>query len=152
MTRNEIVSDVAVGDILKIRTEYDLIIGRVDCLDETSIKVIRIDTGKAKRIIYDIIIDFDFETDMNDSDATVNVVEKNPMAEEETANQTKTVEDISISDEDKIQSTTSIRDKIVEIWGELDFYADLTVSNGYKEYSKRFSRKVKNKTIGLSKL
>lgn len=145
MTRNEIVSDVAVGDILKIRTEYDLIIGRVDCLDETSIKVIRIDTGKAKRIIYDIIIDFDFETDMNDSDATVNVVEKNPMAEEETANQTKTVEDISISDEDKIQSTTSIRDKIVEIWGELDFYADLTVSNGYKEYSKRFSRKVKNK-------
>lgn len=141
MTRNEIVSDVAVGDVLKIRTEYDLIVGKIDCLDETSIKVIRIDTGKAKRISYDIIIDFDFETNVDVLNNPANVLEKSSIVEEQKANQTKTT--ICISDENNLQSMTSIRDKIVEIWGERGFDVDLTVSNGYKEYSKRFPKEVK---------
>ena len=85
MTRNEIVSDVAVGDVLKIRTEYDLIVGKIDCLDETSIKVIRIDTGKAKRISYDIIIDFDFETNVDVLNNPANVLEKSSIVEEQKA-------------------------------------------------------------------
>lgn len=31
MTRKEMISDVTVGDVLKIRTEYDLIVGKVEC-------------------------------------------------------------------------------------------------------------------------
>lgn len=143
MTRNEIVSDVVVGDVLKIRTEYDLIVGKVDCLDETSIKVMRIDTGKAKRISYDIIIDFDFETDVDVTNNSVKVVGKDSISNEKSAIQTEVVEEISILSKDNLHSTTSIKSKIIEIWGEMDFDVDLTVSNGYKEYSKRFPKEVK---------
>lgn len=143
MTRNEMISDVSVGEVLKIRTEYDLIVGKVECLDETTIKVTRIDTGKAKRINYDIIVDFDFETEIDTLTNQKNIVEEIPEVDERIQVQGTTTEDFNLVLKDNLQNDSIIRNKIINIWGEINFDADLTVSNGYKDYSRKFPKNIK---------
>lgn len=130
MTRNEMISDVAVGDLIKIRTEYDLIVGKVECLDETTVKVIRIDTRKPKRINYDIIVDYDFETDL--------IV---PMEEAELAQ--SFVDEKQQDVESNPQIEFSVNSEIMRLWGDISFDMELSVSKGYKEYVKRFPKNVK---------
>lgn len=131
MTRNEMIADIAVGDVLKIRTEFDLIVGRVECLDETTIKVIRVSTGKTKRISYDIIVDYDFETDVeipNESKTlseTVKAVEKN------------------ITENIELQPDISVRTEVMKLWGEVFCNRELSLSRGYKEYAKSIPKEVK---------
>lgn len=131
MTRNEMVSDIAVGDVIKIRTEYDLIVGKVECLDETTIKVTRIDSGKVKRINYGIIVDFDFETELISS------------VENRTVSETLSVVEGKQDSDVESQSEFSDRKEIMRIWGDISFYKELSVSKGYKEYSKNFPKAVK---------
>lgn len=130
MTRNEMISDVTVGDLLKIRTEYDLIVGKVECLDKTTVKVIRIDTGKPKRINYDIIVDYDFETDLIDS-----------MKKTESAQLSVDVKRQYVENEPQIEFPVNY--EIMRLWGDISFDMELSVSKGYKEYVKRFPKNVK---------
>lgn len=131
MTRNEMISDVAMGDVLKIRTEYDLIVGRVKCLDETTIKVIRVDSGKVKRINYGIIVDFDFETDVEfsteskKSSDTIKIIEKD------------------IAENIEPQPDFSLRTEIMKLWGKVSCDRELSVSKGYKEYARSIPKEVK---------
>lgn len=144
MTRNEMVSDVSVGDVLIIRTEYDLIVGKVECLDETTIKVTRIDTGKSKRINYEIIVDF--ETDLPTKNEELNKVAIDVVsASKESALDiaSKVVETV----EEKEVQNNNVSSKITELWGKLEFDIELSVSKGYKDYSKKFPKEIK---IGLN--
>lgn len=143
MTRNEIVSDVVVGDVLKIRTKYDLIVGRVECLDETTIKVARIDTEKAKRINYDIIVDFDFETELVVSDYNNIVSEITDSVKSNTAMELTLNAATELLSSSGMQNNASVRPKIMKMWGKIIFDSELSVSKGYKEYSKRFPKEIK---------
>lgn len=131
MTRNEIISDITVGDLLKIRTEYELIVGKVECLDETTVKVLRVDTGKTKRISYDIIIDIDFETDL------VVLKDNKFLLGKSSINESQQ----DIKNESRVDFSVSV--KIRRIWGDVSFEKELSVSKGYKEYAKRFPKNVK---------
>lgn len=131
MTRNEIVSDVAIGDVVKIRTQYDLIVGRVECLDETTIKLIRVDSGKAKRINYNIIIDVDFETDID------------VLSEGEKASDIIKVIEKPIVENSELLPDSFIRTDIMKLWGEASCNRELSVSKGYKEYAKKIPKEVR---------
>lgn len=128
MTRDEVIADIVVGDVLKFRTKYDVIVGKVECLDETTIKVIRIDTGKAKRISYDIIVDVDFETEIVET-STIKI--SNVM-----------VVDNADNDIRKTQIAI-IKKQIMELWGRIEQERELSVSKGYKEYSKNIPNGLK---------
>ena len=132
MTRNEMITDIVVGDILKIRTEYDVIVGRIDCLDETTIKITRIDTGKVKRINYEIIVDFDFETDIEiSSESTLD-------------NGGEKVVIVNGNDSEKEkQKNLLVRNEILKLWGEINNHREFSVSKGYKEYSKGIPAEIK---------
>lgn len=143
MTRNELISDVSVGDVLKIRTEYDLIVGKVECLDETTIKVTRIDTGKSKRINYEIIVDFDFETDVLVQNEDFNKVSIAVVCAQEEPVQDNSSKVVELDEEKGIQNGNVILTKIVELWGNIEFDIELSVSKGYKNYSQKFPKDIK---------
>ena len=131
MTRNEMISDVAVGDVLKIRTEYDLIVGRVECLDETTIKVTRVDTEKSKRINYDIIVDFEFESDVEVLD------------EGKESSEIIKVAEIDVAENIELQPNLFVRREIMKLWGEVFCDRELSLSKGYKEYARSIPKEVK---------
>lgn len=60
MTRQELIEDLIVGDLVKITTENnDVFAGKVLDLGETSIKVELGDTSRIKRISYERIVEYD---------------------------------------------------------------------------------------------
>ena len=137
MTRKEMISDVTVGDVLKIRTEYDLIVGKVECLDETTIKIIRMDTQKVKRINYEIIVDFDFETETGFASSNAKEL-KNIKHSEATVESEKNVE---MNTETQLQ--LFYKTQITKLWGEVSCDRELSLSKGYKEYVKDIPKDVK---------
>ena len=139
MTRNEMISDVTVGDILKIRTKYDLIIGKIECLDETTVKIIRMDTQKAKRVNYEIIVDFDFETDLEIP--TESKFESERMNINSLEGTIENRKNITINKEP--YSKFSTKTEITKLWGEVSCDRELSLSKGYKEYVKNIPKDVK---------
>ena len=78
MTKDELLEDVQVGDVVKIYTESDEVFeGKIVDFGESGLKISILDTAKFKRIMYERITEYDIEAD-NKVISSINV----PIVEE----------------------------------------------------------------------
>ena len=62
MTKDELLEDVQIGNIVKIYTESnEIFTGKIVDFGESGLKIFILDTNKAKRIMYGRITEYDIE-------------------------------------------------------------------------------------------
>ena len=64
ISREEFIEDVKIGDIIKIATKTENVVGKVERIGDTSVKITRLDSEKPKTISYSDIIGYDFDIDI----------------------------------------------------------------------------------------
>ena len=71
MTKEELLEDVQVGDIIKIYTESnEILLGKIIDFGESGLKILVLNTNKAKRIVYGKITEYDIE-DIYENEDTI---------------------------------------------------------------------------------
>ena len=71
MTREELLEDVNVGDVIKIYTELnEVFVGKVVDFGPSGMKINLIDANKAKRIIYERITEYDLDENVDIQNVT----------------------------------------------------------------------------------
>jgi cold shock CspA family protein/KaiC/GvpD/RAD55 family RecA-like ATPase len=63
MTREEFEEDAKIGEILRFKTQDCEFVGKIDSFGTSGVKIIDINTNKPKRIVYENILEYDFDVD-----------------------------------------------------------------------------------------
>lgn len=148
MTKEELLEDVQVGDVVKIYTESaETFKGTVTNLGESGLKITLLNSNKAKRIMYGRITEYDIEDDediASANTATIVDISKNDVESDVAENNEET--DYKEVVAEKIEAKTSIqfdRNRIfdvVEAGFDLDVIREEWVSGLESEQKRKYNR------------
>ena len=143
MTKEELLEDVQVGDIVKIYTESDETFeGKVMDLGESGLKITLLNLNKAKRIMYGRITEYDIE-DAEDY-VSVNTVADNSerTKESETVKENDEKQDNIIAAVEYAETKEAIQFDRKEIFNDLDTDFDFTAIR--QEWVSKLNSRQKN--------
>lgn len=142
MTRDELLEDVQVGDILKIYTESEETFeGKVIDFGETSIKITFLNSNKVKRIMYKRITEYDIEYIENSPLTINNDISENMGYVEHIEKGVKKVKKTE-EGEDSVKTTDS---KNILQFDRKEIFGDLDMSFDFESIGKEWVSKLDSK-------
>ncbi|MGN1319232.1 MAG: hypothetical protein ACI4VF_09470, partial [Lachnospirales bacterium] len=154
MTKEELLEDVNIGNIVKIHTESNEIFeGKITDFGESGLKIHMLNSNKAKRIMYGRIIEYDIEEE--DSSASFSTVVVTQTTEEKmnieyNGNKEDKSHDYSEENLPIVEEKNLLDLDRKEIFSEWDSNIDLEVIKS--EWIRKLDSKQKNEYIRISNI